>query len=97
VVEVEEMLAAGAVLLDVREDDEWADGHAPEAVHLPMWQLSERAAELPKDRTIICICHVGARSAGVAEALSGAGWKAVNLTGGMIAWERAGLPVVQDD
>jgi rhodanese-related sulfurtransferase len=96
VAEVAALLRDGAVLLDVREDDEWADGHAAEAVHVPMWQLSERAAELPKDQTIVCVCHVGGRSAVVADALNGAGWTAVNLTGGMDAWERAGLPVVRD-
>jgi rhodanese-related sulfurtransferase len=94
--DVAELLRAGAVLLDVREDDEWADGHAPDAVHLPMSRLNERAAELPKDRLIVCVCHIGGRSARVAEALNGAGWDAVNLVGGMEAWERAGLPVVQD-
>ena len=88
------LLRGGAILLDVREDDEWADGHAPEAIHLPMGQLSQRAGELPKDRTIVCVCHLGGRSARVAQALNGAGWQALNLTGGMQAWMRAGLPVV---
>ncbi len=94
--DVAELLAAGALLLDVREDDEWAQGHAPEAVLLPMSQLSARFGELPSDRLIVCVCHVGGRSARVAEALNGAGWQAVNLIGGMEAWQRAGLPVVQD-
>ncbi len=94
--DVLELLRAGALLLDVREDDEWADGHAPDAMHLPMGQVPERAAELPKDRTIVCICHVGGRSAHVAEALNRAGWTALNLVGGMIAWTNAGLPVVHD-
>jgi rhodanese-related sulfurtransferase len=48
----------------------------------------------PADRQIVCVCHVGARSAVVAAALRNAGWDAVNLAGGMDAWERAGLPVV---
>ena len=84
----------GAVLLDVREPFEWDAGHAPEAVHVPMSQLSERARELPTDRTIVCICHVGGRSAAVADALNRAGWDAVNVAGGMEAWAAAGLPVV---
>lgn len=84
----------GAMLLDVREDFEWADGHAPHAVHIPMWQLGERLGELPTDRTIVCICHVGARSAAVADALNRAGWTAVNVGGGMAAWAAAGLDVV---
>jgi rhodanese-related sulfurtransferase len=91
-----ELVRSGAVLLDVREDDEWAAGHAPEAVHLPMSRLAAEAESLPADRVIVCVCHVGGRSAAVAAALSGAGWQAVNLIGGMEAWLAAGLPVVTD-
>jgi rhodanese-related sulfurtransferase len=90
------MQRSGAVLLDVREDEEWSAGHAPGALHLPMSRLVERVAELPSDRTVVCVCHVGARSAVVAAALAGAGWDAVNLAGGMEAWQSAGLPVVRD-
>lgn len=92
-----ELVRAGALLLDVREDHEWVAGHAPEAAHLPMSRFSDGAGRLPSDRTIVCVCHVGGRSAAVAAALSGAGWRAVNLTGGMEAWQAAGLPVVTDD
>jgi rhodanese-related sulfurtransferase len=88
------LVDAGAVLLDVREQDEWDAGHAPAATHLPMSRLGVEYRSLPTDRSIVCICHVGARSAAVADALRGAGWEAVNLAGGMVAWERAGLPVV---
>ena len=95
--EARRMAAAGALLLDVREDDEWAAGHAPEAVHVPMSRLAQRAGELPSGRTIVCVCHVGGRSAAVVSALVGGGWDAVNLDGGMEAWAAAGLPVVRDD
>lgn len=87
----------GAILLDVREPFEWDAGHAPEAVHVPMSQLSERVGELPAGRTIVCICHVGGRSAVVADALNRAGWDALNVAGGMSAWAAAGLPVVSAD
>jgi rhodanese-related sulfurtransferase len=93
--EAQDYLRDGAVLLDVREDYEWDDGHAPQAVHVPMSEISARVEEIPKDKTIVCVCHVGGRSARVAEALNGAGWVAVNLVGGMAAWQRAGFPVVQ--
>lgn len=86
---------SGALLLDVRELDEWQAGHAPQATHLPMSQLQARAAELPTDRTIVCICHVGARSAMVTDALNRNGWEAINVVGGMDAWAASGLPVVQ--
>lgn len=88
------LVEAGALLLDVREDDEWAEGHAPQAEHLAMSRLQRDYQRLPADRQIICVCHVGGRSAAVAAALRNAGWDAVNLTGGMNAWAAAGLPVV---
>lgn len=88
------LVEAGALLLDVREQEEWDAGHPPDAVHLPMSRIAQEYQALPTDRRIVCVCHVGARSAAVADALRGAGWDAVNLAGGMVAWERAGLPVV---
>jgi rhodanese-related sulfurtransferase len=94
--EARELIRSEAVLLDVREDDEWAAGHAPEAVHMAMSRIAREFRALPTDRTIVCVCHVGARSAAVAAALNQAGWQAVNLDGGMAAWESAGLPVVDD-
>jgi rhodanese-related sulfurtransferase len=95
--EARELIQSKAILLDVREDDEWAAGHAPEAVHMAMSRIAREFGTLPTDRTIVCVCHVGARSAAVAAALNEAGWQAVNLAGGMAAWESAGYPVVDDD
>ncbi|MGE5290744.1 MAG: rhodanese-like domain-containing protein [Micromonosporaceae bacterium] len=92
-----ELVRSEAILLDVREDHEWAAGHAPDATHMPMSRIAERAADLPADKTIVCVCHVGARSAMVAAALNRAGWNALNLAGGMEAWAAAGLPVVDAD
>lgn len=88
---------AGALLLDVREDGEWQAGHAPDAVHLPMGQLPARADELPNDRRIVAVCRSGGRSAAVTKALVNAGFDAVNLVGGMQAWQASGQPVVTDD
>lgn len=82
-----------AVLLDVREPDEWVTVRAPQALHIPLRQLSRSTERLPASGLIACICHVGGRSAVVAEALVGAGYDAVNVRGGMDAWESAGLPV----
>jgi rhodanese-related sulfurtransferase len=83
----------GAILLDVREDFEWTDVRAPDALHIPMRRLSVSTDQLPGQSRLLCICHVGQRSAVVAEALVRAGYDAVNVAGGMDAWEAAGLPV----
>jgi rhodanese-related sulfurtransferase len=95
-VEALELVRSSAILLDVREDHEWAAGHAPDAMHIPMSRIAEQVASLPTDRTIVCVCHVGARSAAVGAALLRGGWHALNVAGGMEAWVAAGLPVVDD-
>jgi rhodanese-related sulfurtransferase len=95
-----EVPAAGvpdeAWLLDVREDDEWAAGHVPGATHIPLGQLGARTAELPGDQEIYVICRSGMRSARAAQALTGAGWQAANVAGGMQDWAAAGRPMVTD-
>jgi rhodanese-related sulfurtransferase len=95
--EARRLAEEGALLLDVREAEEWVAGHAPDASHLPMSALSDRAAEIPQDRVVVCVCRVGGRSAAVTDALAQAGWEAINLAGGMEAWAAAGLPVVTDE
>ena len=87
----------GALLLDVREADEWDAGHAPEAVWMPLGEVQARVGELAPDRPIVCICRSGARSRAVAEALAGAGYDIVNLDGGMRAWAVEDLPVIASD
>jgi rhodanese-related sulfurtransferase len=87
----------GALLLDVRELYEWEAGHAPEAEHLPMGEVrADHPLLADRQRPIVCICRSGARSRRVAEVLVGAGWPAVNMAGGMKAWDAAGLPVVNE-
>jgi rhodanese-related sulfurtransferase len=77
-------------LLDVREDDEWGAGHVPGSVHVPMRELGARQADLPSDRTILCICRSGNRSSMVMRALVEAGYAAENLDGGLQSWEAFG-------
>jgi len=91
------MVDDGALLLDVREADEWDAGHAPEALWIPMGELQARVAELPRDRRIVAICRSGNRSHVVAGALIGAGYDAVNLDGGMRAWMAEDYEVVASD
>ena len=82
------------LLVDVREENEFADVRAPGAVLVPMSSFAARAAELPKDRPLMVVCHLGGRSAAAAGFLIRSGWTdVVNVTGGMDAWERGGLPV----
>ncbi len=87
-----------AYLLDVREPDEWAAGHAPGAHHLPMMQVPARMAEIPADRDVVVVCRSGGRSAQVVSYLAGNGWDNVyNLDGGMHSWAASGRDVVTDD
>lgn len=89
-------IGAGALLLDVRGNDEWAAGHAPAARHVPLDELAARVGELPTDRRIVVVCRSGGRSARATSALTGAGFDAVNLAGGMRAWAEVGLPCVDE-
>ena len=77
-------------LLDVREPDEVAAWAYPIGVNIPIGELGKRLDEIPRDVTVVVACHVGARSAAVAQALSEAGWTAENLTGGAVAWVAEG-------
>jgi rhodanese-related sulfurtransferase len=89
-------LPPDATLLDVRESDEWAAGHAPGATHLPMSELTGRMGELPDGDPLYVVCRSGGRSARVVAYLSGQGYPAVNVGGGMQEWARQGRDVVAD-
>ncbi|MDQ1711607.1 MAG: hypothetical protein QOE45_1057 [Frankiaceae bacterium] len=85
-------------LLDVREDDEWAAGHPPNAVHIPMSGLLPHVAEVPKDRDVVVVCKVGGRSAQVTAYLLQQGWTTVrNLDGGVVSWVAAGRDLVSEN
>lgn len=86
---------SGALLVDVREPAEWASGHAPGAVHMPLGQLDP--ATVPPDRVVIAVCRSGNRSGTAATQLAAAGVDVRNMAGGMAAWASSGLPVVTDD
>ncbi|MBV9350473.1 MAG: rhodanese-like domain-containing protein [Mycobacterium sp.] len=86
-----------AVLLDVRENDEWQRGHAPGALHIPMGEVPTRLGEIDVDAQLYVICHVGGRSMRVAHFLQHNGYQPVNVSGGMLAWASAGRPVITDD
>lgn len=85
-----------AIFLDIREDREYQGGHIPEAIHIPLSQLSTRASELKKykDNPVIAYCRSGSRSNAAGSVLKKSGFETVyNLGGGIIAWEKANLPV----
>ena len=88
----------GTTILDVREDDEWADAHIDGALHIPMNLLPNRLAYEPdtldRTRPVVVVCHSGNRSAHVTAWLVQQGYDAYNLTGGMMAWAAARRPMV---
>ena len=89
----EALAREGARLVDVREAEELqADGRIPGALHVPLAELGQRAHELAGERLLI-VCRSGARSAMAADALRASGFDAANVDGGILAWERDGLPV----
>jgi rhodanese-related sulfurtransferase len=87
--------AGEAVLVDVREQPEWSTCHAPCAVHLPLSGLpaQTRIPTSVKGRPVVAVCRSGNRSQRAAQLLAARGVDVVDVEGGMIAWERAGLPV----
>jgi phage shock protein E len=88
-----------AVLIDVREDDDWRDDHAKGAKHLDRGIIEMEIEEQVPDLTtpIICYCGGGSRSALVAESLQKMGYENVrSLAGGFRAWKEAGLPSAND-
>ena len=95
-VEVAELQGRGAVLVDVREDEEWTAGHAPDAVHLPLGRVREAASRFAGQQ-VLTVCRSGARSGRAAKTLAAAGVSVHNVAGGMSAWASAGLRVVRDD
>ncbi len=88
-------------VLDVREDDEWAAGHVEGALHIPMSDFVARFGELTEavedGRRVHVVCRVGGRSAQVTQYLVRQGIDAVNVDGGMQAWDGAGRPMVTDN
>ncbi len=95
--ELERLLATGAVLVDVREDDEYADGHVAGALHIALSTLPERVSEIPSSGPIYVICALGGRSARAAEFLRGQGLDAINVAGGTNGWIDSGRRVVPGD
>jgi len=86
--------AQGVAIIDVREPDEYAEGHVPGARPLPLGEVPERADEVPEGETVYVVCAVGGRSRRAAEHLAGLGRDVVNVAGGTKGWIEAGHPTV---
>ena len=83
-----------ALLLDVREAQELREAAVPGALHIPLGQLNSKGSTLPRDRDILVLCRSGNRSALATEMLNKNGFdRAANVTGGIIAWHQAKLPI----
>ncbi|HEY3267292.1 MAG TPA: rhodanese-like domain-containing protein [Armatimonadota bacterium] len=89
-----ELVKAGAFALDVRTPGEFSAGRIPGAHNIPVDRLKGRASEAPRDRTVVVICLSGHRSRMAIGQLRALGYTdLVNLSGGMMAWRAAGLPM----
>ena len=89
-----EKYQAGALVVDVRTQEEWNQGHIARSVLVPLDELPNRLDELPKDREIVVVCHTGVRAREGANILLNAGYTHVScLSGGMQAWVDAGYPL----
>lgn len=86
--------AAGAVVLDVRNPDEYEAGHVPGAVHIPLGDLAARQDEIPAGDPVYVVCAMGGRSLAATKAMVGAGYSAVSVAGGTKGWIERGNPVV---
>lgn len=90
-------LADDALVVDVREPDEWAAGHAPGAVHIPLGDIPARLDELPHtDESLPVVCRSGGRSSRAVQWLVQQGFDVANVEGGMRAWHAAGKPLTHD-
>lgn len=87
---------SNAVVIDVRSNSEFADGHLPAAKNIPLEDVEKRAGEIPAGKPVLLVCATGARSGRASGLLRKSGRADVyNLDGGLGAWRQAGLPVVK--
>ena len=85
----------GAVLVDVRQPDEYDEAHVPGAWLIPLGEVGQRLDEVPDDAEVLVICRTGGRSRKAAEVMAAAGRRAINVGGGTLAWIEAGRPVAR--
>ncbi len=95
----ERMAREGETLqvVDVREDYERQAGHITGTAHIPMVQLTARAAEIDRERPVVFYCRVGARSDMAAQAFRASGYDALSMSGGLVRWAAENLPLSPPD
>lgn len=95
--EVSRLHGDGAIqLVDVRAPHEHEAGHIADTQLIELSEISARAGEIDRERPVVFYCRSGARSAMATEAFARAGYDAHNMSGGMLAWQAAGLPIAPD-
>jgi rhodanese-related sulfurtransferase len=93
--ELEDALASGGFVIDVRTPPEFEAGHVAGAVLVPLVSLPMRMSELPVGQPVYVICESGARSFQACQFLAQQGMEAVNVIGGMAAWRSEGRPAAR--
>jgi rhodanese-related sulfurtransferase len=91
---LEQQIADGVLVIDVREDDEYVGGHIGGAVHIALGAVPDRVGELPTDAPLLVVCAVGGRSGRAVQFLRAQGVDATNVAGGTKAWAESGRPLV---
>lgn len=97
-IQAQSMSKQGVLLLDVREQDEFASIHAPNAKLIPLSELGSHLKDIEayKNKPILVMCHSGMRSSKAVSQLQDAGFtQASSVNGGIVAWQKAGLEVIQ--
>ncbi len=84
-------------MIDVRKPHEWRAGRIEQACHIPMTELPDRLTEIDRGIAVVTVCRSGSRSGKIAHFLEERGYQVENLTGGLLAWQAAGLPLVSDE
>jgi rhodanese-related sulfurtransferase len=88
------LIAHGAFVLDVRIPSSFAAGRVQGSVNIPLAQVQDRHAELPRNRTIVTVCSHGGQSYKAAFTLHRLGYHVINLAGGLTSWQAAGFPLI---
>src|SRR5438067_13689000 len=95
---VAELREAGTIqLVDVREPYEWDAGRLEGSRHIELERLASQAEAIDRDRPVVFVCRLGARSAMAATAFRAAGYDAWSMRGGLTLWDHQGLPLIPDD